>query len=726
MKRWLPANITFFIILILFSIQLSAQQCVKDSNYYSLTYRGQDKNFVRGAVLQGGVVALSRHSVFSDFITRFTPQGSVIFSSEYQPDYPFNYWWQYPWYNNTLMQGIAAGRDSTCFVYGTTTEHGKSINNGEDPPAHQAGLIMQLDKFGNVLSGKYLGNWRTDYSINSLIQLPDGRLVIYLCSHFFPFVSKIICMDEAGNISWGTPLQVNRLLYSEVSEISAVIKQRSNGNIVVANIMLRNIDDTLQYPFTPPIILPAPLYYFHLFEIDHQTGKVLWEGSYQCPPLKNTNAPAGFIPTIKNITELPNHQLSISADMYIPADNEIFYKHRLFSRSAVNFITNPEGNFIKLLTYHPENGAASLESVQSRGNTGEQLFLLRDIASGRMILSGIDTAGQLEWSKAFAMAGASPTSTGVAVEAQGNKGFFIFQSDPGSVDFHLSITNALGNNPCTQSPVDTKAEEIPWPWYVDKIHFFSPSLDIDFRYSPFNFVRKPHSLTENTDCEYLTTCCRDVIDSIHPHAVLLCKNETYTLPDQTVVSKPGNYYSTLKTIQGCDSILYYNVKVLKSPSELSTSPDTCLNTAAVILLRASDGYDTYWWNNTRSDSAVYAVRVPGMYTVSVENKCGRKTDTVTVFDHCDFPIYFPNAFTPNGDLFNDILRVPPSNRNKLRYLRIFNRWGQLVFSTTQQAEGWDGRVRGVPLPAGTYIYYLEMESLDGKKLDQKGTVILIR
>jgi gliding motility-associated-like protein len=110
----------------------------------------------------------------------------------------------------------------------------------------------------------------------------------------------------------------------------------------------------------------------------------------------------------------------------------------------------------------------------------------------------------------------------------------------------------------------------------------------------------------------------------------------------------------------------------------------------------------------------------------VENVCGSKTDTIVVYDHCVFTIYFPSAFTPNGDGLNDVLRVPFLNKDKLLRLSIFNRWGQLVFYTKNAHDGWDGTLKGMALSTGVYIYFLEMEGLSGKKLNQRGTVVLIR
>jgi gliding motility-associated-like protein len=72
------------------------------------------------------------------------------------------------------------------------------------------------------------------------------------------------------------------------------------------------------------------------------------------------------------------------------------------------------------------------------------------------------------------------------------------------------------------------------------------------------------------------------------------------------------------------------------------------------------------------------------------------------------------------------LRVPSANKNKFRRLSIYNRWGQLVFYTTTSDAGWDGKFNGVAQPTGVYIYFLEMETLGGEKVNQKGTVALIR
>jgi gliding motility-associated-like protein len=92
---------------------------------------------------------------------------------------------------------------------------------------------------------------------------------------------------------------------------------------------------------------------------------------------------------------------------------------------------------------------------------------------------------------------------------------------------------------------------------------------------------------------------------------------------------------------------------------------------------------------------------------------------------CDHPyIYVPNSFTPNSDGLNDILYV----RGKYVFtmeLKIFNRWGELVFETDDQTVGWDGTYKGQPLTPDTYVYHLKVDCGSGENLI-KGNVSILR
>jgi gliding motility-associated-like protein len=88
-------------------------------------------------------------------------------------------------------------------------------------------------------------------------------------------------------------------------------------------------------------------------------------------------------------------------------------------------------------------------------------------------------------------------------------------------------------------------------------------------------------------------------------------------------------------------------------------------------------------------------------------------------------IFVPNAFTPDLES-NPVFRPIPVGISTLRYFRIFNRWGQLVFSTSQSGKGWDGTVSGKLQNAGTYAWMVEGTDYTGKTITKKGTMVLIR
>ncbi len=99
-------------------------------------------------------------------------------------------------------------------------------------------------------------------------------------------------------------------------------------------------------------------------------------------------------------------------------------------------------------------------------------------------------------------------------------------------------------------------------------------------------------------------------------------------------------------------------------------------------------------------------------------------DSVTVFV---IP-YIPNAFTPNGDGLNDEFRIvglPPENITEVNF-QVFNRWGEVVFSTKNIEEGWDGTLKGEECPHGVYVWAIYYKENDKHTVTNKGTINLIR
>jgi gliding motility-associated-like protein len=89
-------------------------------------------------------------------------------------------------------------------------------------------------------------------------------------------------------------------------------------------------------------------------------------------------------------------------------------------------------------------------------------------------------------------------------------------------------------------------------------------------------------------------------------------------------------------------------------------------------------------------------------------------------------IFVPTGFTPNGDGLNDVLKPIAVGIDRIEYFRVYNRWGQLVFSTTVNGHGWDGQISGKPQTTNTFVWLVKAVDYTGKPVFQKGTSTLIR
>ena len=98
---------------------------------------------------------------------------------------------------------------------------------------------------------------------------------------------------------------------------------------------------------------------------------------------------------------------------------------------------------------------------------------------------------------------------------------------------------------------------------------------------------------------------------------------------------------------------------------------------------------------------------------------------ITVFKTAP-EIFVPSAFTPNGDGRNDVIKPVAVGLTKLDYFNIYNRLGQLIFTTSQIGVGWDGRINGKLQDSGTFVYTTQGVDFNGKTIIKKGTIVLIR
>ncbi len=116
------------------------------------------------------------------------------------------------------------------------------------------------------------------------------------------------------------------------------------------------------------------------------------------------------------------------------------------------------------------------------------------------------------------------------------------------------------------------------------------------------------------------------------------------------------------------------------------------------------------------------------YILKVRSAAGcSSTDTIDVIVYKVTPgLYVPSAFTPNGDGINDVFRPIPIGMKYIKYFKVYDRRGTLMFSTTVQNKGWDGRYKGAPQDSQVFVWIVDGVDYQDKEIFQKGTVTLIR
>ena len=118
----------------------------------------------------------------------------------------------------------------------------------------------------------------------------------------------------------------------------------------------------------------------------------------------------------------------------------------------------------------------------------------------------------------------------------------------------------------------------------------------------------------------------------------------------------------------------------------------------------------------------------GTFTITlVVQNVGACADTATA-TLCilpEVPLFIPDIFSPNGDGRNDVFYLRGHGVEELEFF-VWNRWGQLVFSSRDINQGWDGSINGKPQPSGNYIYNIRARLSDGSEQELKGEVALIR
>lgn len=171
----------------------------------------------------------------------------------------------------------------------------------------------------------------------------------------------------------------------------------------------------------------------------------------------------------------------------------------------------------------------------------------------------------------------------------------------------------------------------------------------------------------------------------------------------------GKYRLIATNDQSCETKDEVNIVVNPKPIlQIATADTICFRGS--YLLDAGGNYSEYDWNDGESNSPTYLVEEPGVYWVKVVDKNGCEASQSVMLRECTIEALVPNAFTPNGDNLNETFKPIFKGCELSNFtMSIYNRWGELIFTTNNKDEGWDGTSNGILMQAGTYVYVISYE-----------------
>ena len=195
-------------------------------------------------------------------------------------------------------------------------------------------------------------------------------------------------------------------------------------------------------------------------------------------------------------------------------------------------------------------------------------------------------------------------------------------------------------------------------------------------------------------------------------------------------SDSGNYLVTAIIMNGCGNDTFLtNVTITKNGGQI-ISNDTLICPGSPVLLSVNGGSNHQWQpatglNNPGVSSPIASPTINTVYTMQSENNCGSiDIDSISIMISEQSALFLPNAVSPNNDGINDVFLARVDQYDAF-LLKIYNRWGRLIFESDNPNIGWDGQFNNNNVMNSVFVYTIEVSGSCGS-IDKKGNLSLIR
>lgn len=216
--------------------------------------------------------------------------------------------------------------------------------------------------------------------------------------------------------------------------------------------------------------------------------------------------------------------------------------------------------------------------------------------------------------------------------------------------------------------------------------------------------------------------------------ISLCEGQYYTLPSGFKVNTTGIYTDTIRQVNTCDSVVITTLSVFPNTFMIQLHAIDSIDQGNAIQLQpkyTSDSAVQWLWTPTESLSCALCENPLAspientLYKViaTAKNGCVDTATTQIIVRTTD--VYIPTAFSPNNDGVNDNFTIFATNPTAFN-LKIYNRWGQVIFESFSIQDTWNGTYQGEAVPMDSYVYTVEVVMPNGNHYHKQGIINVIK